>query len=81
MNLTRPTSSYLGYRSSLTFNLPDGRTLGYADHSNPDGTPVFFFFHGLPDTRTAIRTTDAVAKRLNHCFVGIDRPGVKLSTF
>ena len=35
----------------------------------------------MPDSRIAIRTTDEIAKRLNIRFIGIDRPGIGLSTF
>lgn len=30
--------------------LPDGRTLAYAEYGDPDGTPVFSC-HGLPGSR------------------------------
>lgn len=78
--LTRSASTTPNDRGSNTFVLPHGRTLGYSDYGNPEGTPLFFF-PGTPDVRLSIRTTDNLAKRLNIRFIGIDRPGLGLSTF
>ena len=66
-------------RENQTLKLPDGRNLGYAEYGTPNGSPVFFI-HGVPDSRISIRTTDKIAKKLDVRFIGIDRPGIGLST-
>jgi pimeloyl-ACP methyl ester carboxylesterase len=62
-----------------TLALPDGRTLGYDDVGDPDGTPVLYV-HGTPDSRRARYPDDAVATRLGVRLVAVDRPGAGLST-
>jgi pimeloyl-ACP methyl ester carboxylesterase len=62
-----------------TIVLADGRTVGYADHGDPDATPVLWC-HGGPGSRLepAHLVDDACAAGLR--IVGIDRPGYGLST-
>ena len=63
-----------------TVRVRDGRKLGIAEFGTPDGQPVVWF-HGTPGARRQIpeearRIADARGLRI----VGIDRPGVGLST-
>lgn len=62
-----------------TITLPDGRTLGFDDVGDPDGTPVLFV-HGTPDSRRARHPDDGVASALGVRLVAVDRPGFGLST-
>lgn len=62
--------------------LPDGRKMGYAEYGSPPGQP-FIFVHGIPDCRIDCCFTaedKAIAKRLNIRWIGIDRPGIGLSS-
>jgi len=56
--------------------LPDGRNLGYLVVG--EGKPVFYF-HGLPGSRLDILLLKG--KRLKNQIIGVDRPGIGLSTF
>ena len=63
-----------------TVRVRAGRKLGIAEFGTPDGQPVIWF-HGTPGARRQIpedarRIADARGLRI----VGIDRPGVGLST-
>ncbi|KIM94420.1 hypothetical protein OIDMADRAFT_136295 [Oidiodendron maius Zn] len=65
--------------------LSDGRHLSYAQYGSkaPDAHP-FIFIHGIPDTRLdacLFPSDQAIAERLNIRWIGIDRPGIGLSTF
>lgn len=65
--------------------LPDGRHMAYAEYGSKarDAHP-FIFIHGIPDTRLdacLLRSDKAIAERLNIRWIGIDRPGIGLSTF
>jgi pimeloyl-ACP methyl ester carboxylesterase len=65
--------------------LPDNRLLAYAEYGSkaPDAHP-FIFIHGIPDTRldACLLSSDrAIAEKLNIRWIGIDRPGMGLSTF
>lgn len=62
-----------------TLLLADGRTLGFDDVGDPDGTPVLFV-HGSPDSRRARHPDDAIAARLGVRLVAVDRFGAGLST-
>jgi pimeloyl-ACP methyl ester carboxylesterase len=62
-----------------TLALPDGRTLGFDDVGDPDGTPVLYV-HGSPDSRRARHPDDGLAARLGARLVAVDRPGAGLST-
>ncbi|GMR21008.1 MAG: alpha/beta hydrolase [Gammaproteobacteria bacterium] len=67
-------------KTSLTFQLPDGRQLGYAQYGADNGDP-FFYFHGLPGSRYESRLLEASYKALNVCLYAVDRPGYGLSGF
>jgi hypothetical protein len=65
--------------------LPDHRHLSYAEYGSkaPNAHP-FIFIHGIPDTRldACLLSSDrAIAQKLNIRWIGIDRPGIGLSTF
>lgn len=65
--------------------LPDGRHLSYAEYGSkaPDAH-TFIFIHGIPDTRLdacLLSYDQAIAEKLNIRWIGIDRPGIGLSTF
>jgi pimeloyl-ACP methyl ester carboxylesterase len=65
--------------------LPDNRLLAYAEYGSkaPDAHS-FIFIHSIPDTRldACLLSSDrAIAEKLNIRWIGIDRPGMGLSTF
>lgn len=68
--------------SDLTVDLGDGTTFGYAEVGVPDGFPVIHL-HGNPGSRLEVdlpafrKAAEAVDIRL----IGVDRPGIGLSTF
>lgn len=63
----------------LSVPLPDGRQLGFAEYGDSDGKPIFFF-HGLPGCRLDASHLHNVASQ-NQCrLIGIDRPGLGLSS-
>ncbi|MCX7115291.1 MAG: alpha/beta hydrolase [Gammaproteobacteria bacterium] len=64
----------------LSIKLKNGRQLGFAEYGEPDGHPILFF-HGLPGSRLDARHLHHIALK-NHCrLIGIDRPGMGLSSF
>ena len=63
----------------LFMTLKDGRHLGFAEYGAPDGKPIFFF-HGLPGCRLDARHFHEVALSNHYRLIGIDRPGMGLST-
>src|SRR5271154_1227897 len=63
-----------------TFQLSDGRTLGFAEYGNRAGN-VLFYFHGYPGARVEARLLAEPAEQLGIRLIGIDRPGMGLSTF
>ncbi|KAL9096197.1 MAG: hypothetical protein Q9165_001720 [Trypethelium subeluteriae] len=63
-----------------TVTLLDGRTLGFATYGARTG-PALFHFHSLPSSRLEAATWDAAAQKLGARIIGIDRPGIGLSTF
>jgi pimeloyl-ACP methyl ester carboxylesterase len=75
-----PTSESPNGAGSHAFSLSDSRKLGYHISGNPDGTPIFFF-HGCPSSRLEVTDWHEIGRRMNLCLVGIDRPGMGLSTY
>ncbi|KAK5045708.1 hypothetical protein LTR84_009077 [Exophiala bonariae] len=66
-------------RNSQTFNLSDGRVLGFAEYGKPDGNPLLYF-HGYPSSRLEASVTDQIGRRLGVRILALDRPGFGLST-
>jgi pimeloyl-ACP methyl ester carboxylesterase len=77
--MNTPSSSN---RTQQTFQLPDGRTLGFAEYGTPQGKPLFYF-HGWPSSRIEFggMNGDAIASELNVRVIAIDRPGFGLSSY
>ncbi|WP_436928557.1 alpha/beta fold hydrolase [Halosimplex halobium] len=63
-----------------TIELPDGRTLAYAEYGDPEGTPVFAF-HGVIGSRLMWSLCDEAARERNIRLVAPDRPGFGASAF
>lgn len=67
-------------QTSLTFRLPDGRQLGYAQYGPGNGAP-FLYFHGMPGSRYEAQLLEDAARELDLCICAIDRPGYGLSDY
>ena len=65
--------------NSNFLTLPDGRKLAYQPYGDPAGTPAFYF-HGWPSCRTQAVLMDDVGKELGLRVIGVDRPGIGLSS-
>ncbi len=63
-----------------TVTLPDGRLLGYVECGDPAGKPVFCF-DGWPSSRWGALLKDAEAGAAGVRLIGVDRPGMGLSSF
>lgn len=63
-----------------TFQLQDGRALGYADYGIAEGKAVLYF-HGYPGARLEAGFLAEHAVRAGMRLIGIDRPGMGLSSF
>lgn len=64
-----------------TFTLPDSRKLGFSTYAPPDtprNAPTLLYFHGFPGSRIDARMFIPDSKTR---VIGIDRPGIGLSTF
>lgn len=60
-------------------HLPDKRQLGFAEYGDPYGLPIFYF-HGTPGSRLEAGRFHEMAVS-NQCrLIGIDRPGMGLSS-
>jgi pimeloyl-ACP methyl ester carboxylesterase len=66
-------------RDSQTFTLPDGRTLGYAEHGPSTGRPLVFL-HGFPTSRLEAAGVAPTAESHNVRVISPDRPGFGLSS-
>ena len=78
---TSTTTSSLPERlDTQVHQLPDGRSLGFAEYGSPTGHPVLFF-HGFPSCRLEAYAVDQPARRLGLRIISLDRPGFGLSTF
>lgn len=66
--------------NALTVMLKDGRQLGYAEYGNPTGKPIFYF-HGTPGSRLEAGHMQNIAILNHYRLIGIDRPGMGLSSF
>ena len=63
-----------------TITLRDKRVLGYAEAGDPKGIPLFLF-HGLNSSRLEVNIAHEAMLSAGIKCIGIDRPGVGLSTF
>jgi pimeloyl-ACP methyl ester carboxylesterase len=76
----------LGDRSQMiaaqdrTIRLPDGRYLGFAEYGAAAGKTLLYF-HGHPGARFEARFLAEAASRANIRLIGIDRPGMGMSTY
>jgi len=66
--------------NSKTLKLSDGRLLGYTEVGDPEGK-VLFHFHGLNSSRLEVKIVHGQMLKAKIRFIGIDRPGIGLSTF
>jgi len=66
--------------NSRTVQLQDRRVLGYAEFGDPTGS-VLLYFRGHPGSRfeTGFLAAEAVRARVR--LIGIDRPGMGLSSY
>jgi pimeloyl-ACP methyl ester carboxylesterase len=60
--------------TATVLELPDGRSLSYAEHGDPRGVPVIAF-HGTPGSRRQLAGADPVAVAAGVRLVLPDRPG------
>lgn len=65
--------------SNLSITLKDGRKLGYAEYGDPLGR-VILYFHGFPGSRLEAAHFYDVAVKNHYRVIGIDRPGMGLSS-
>lgn len=65
--------------TQLSITLKDGRQLGFAEYGTHEGKPILFF-HGLPGCRLDASHFHEVALSNHYRLIGIDRPGMGLST-
>lgn len=65
-----------------TFQLPDGRRLGYDEHGILNGKPLFYF-HGSPSSRieATLYVSDTLLQSSGVRLIAIDRPGMGLSDY
>jgi pimeloyl-ACP methyl ester carboxylesterase len=63
-----------------TLELPDGRSLGYAEYGRTDGSPILYF-HGIPGSRLSGLLAGVLASPRGGRVIAIDRPGYGLSDF
>jgi len=66
--------------SDKTILLRDGRTLAYAEYGTSRGKALFYF-HGGADSRLEARFLAEQARQADVRLIGIDRPGMGLSSF
>ncbi|KAF2870063.1 Alpha/Beta hydrolase protein [Massariosphaeria phaeospora] len=74
-----PTWPPLAPNESLKYTLPDNRTLGFSTYGPESGYPILHF-HGLPGSRIDARRIAALDPGLHLRIIGIDRPGIGLSS-
>ncbi len=66
--------------SDHKLKLKSGLTLGYAEHGDPSGVPMFYY-HGWPSARVQGALMDDVAKQYGLRLISPDRPGIGLSDY
>jgi len=76
--MTSRTDAPARPRSTQRVRLPDGRTLGYADWGDPNGTPVIYFHGGL-SARVDIAWAAPLCAERGVRLIAPDRPGIGIS--
>lgn len=66
------------YVNPASVVLPDGRTLGYAETGDPDGTPILGFHGGLSN-RLGAAAFDQIGREMGIRFIAPERPGIGVS--
>ena len=74
------SSSGSDRRLHQQITLAHGRTLGFAEYGEPEGTPVLFF-PGTPSGRLFQHPDESIAASLGARGITVDRPGYGLSDF
>ena len=74
------SAAYSDSSTDQVIQLHDGRTLGFAEYGQRAGKALFYF-HGFPGARMEARFLAEQATQLNVRLMGVDRPGIGLSTF
>lgn len=59
--------------------MPDGRSLGFEEWGDPQGSPVVFF-HGAPDSRLFRHPDERLATEARVRLITVDRPGYGISS-
>ncbi len=67
-------------KTDQTLQLPDGRTLGFAQYGSPAGN-VLVYCHGYPGSRLEAATLSAHAAAAHVRVLSLDRPGFGRSSF
>src|SRR5947209_6959948 len=81
MHLVRGTmGNSAGSTNGKTFQLHDGRALGYVEYGNQKGKTLFYF-HGHPGSRLEARFLAKQAMQTGVRLIGVDRPGMGLSSY
>ncbi|HRD70394.1 MAG TPA: alpha/beta hydrolase [Legionella sp.] len=65
--------------NSSILKLKDGRHLGFAEYGSSNGFPILFV-HGLPGSRLEAEKLHATALKVQVRLIGLDRPGMGLSS-
>jgi pimeloyl-ACP methyl ester carboxylesterase len=72
-------------KDAQVLKLKDGRDLGYAVYGNPSSSsaPIIFYLHGFPGARVEAKLwlESSLSPAIDAQCIGIDRPGMGLSTF
>jgi pimeloyl-ACP methyl ester carboxylesterase len=74
------TSTDSGGKTDQTLQLPDGRTLGFAEYGRAEG-PVLVYCHGYPGSRLEAAFLSAQATEAQVRVLSLDRPGYGRSSF
>jgi pimeloyl-ACP methyl ester carboxylesterase len=71
---------YAVVKTDQTMQLPDGRTLGFAEYGSAEGT-VLFYCQGYPGSRLEAAALSAHAAEAHVRVLSLDRPGFGRSSF
>src|SRR5947209_9497293 len=74
------TQSSSASKTAHTLQLPDGRTLVYAEYGCSTGT-VLIYCQGYPGSRTEAEALAAYGEQFGIRVISLDRPGMGLSSF